>query len=214
MSKRNGLSLLALGLILMLITVMASLWFWPTFKLQMIFVILVNIIVILIGLVKVLEPKISYKLTPKNVLYIHKHGYWQIFWTDIIRIGKVNSSVGLTQQELPFLGIKLTNLHYIAEHITPRLANRLLHEQNVLRQLIMTTGNDTQDTTVISFEPYELNGKCYKGPIAAWLFRSEQLARHYGYHLYLPIDSFDRTSDEFLSLLRECWQYTKTHEDS
>lgn len=213
-AKHNGLSLLVLGFLLLFVAMVLNASFWSQFKLQLMFFTLLSFIVIFIGVLKILEPNTSYTLTPKNILYIHKYGHWQLDWADIIRIGTVSRQIGLTQQELPYLGIKLTNLHRIAEHITPRLANRLLHEQKVLLQLAITNTDDvSNDNIIISFEPFELNAKLYKGPIAAWLFRCEQLAKHYGYHLYLPIDSFDRNTNEFLTLLNDCLRYAKTHPD-
>ena len=139
--------------------------------------------------------------------YCHLNGKWQLQWQDIIRFGQVKADVRGEYTQLPYLGIKLKNLEHIAKSISPRLANKLIHEQQELLVLAIVNKEVGSEEDVINFEPYRLNDVIYKGPIAAWLHRSEQLAKAYGYHLFLPESSLDRDLKDFLQLLKECHNY-------
>jgi len=182
--------------------------YWQDYKVQLIFLMLTSLIIFMSGLLKYSEPKISFFITPEVIIYFHRNGQWQIIWKDIIRIGALKADVRGEHIQLPYLGIKLNTLENIAKNISPRLANKLLHEQQELFILAIKNREiDVQDG-LINFEPYTLNDVIYKGPIAAWLYRTEYLAKAYGYHLYLPENSFDRDLDEFLALLKKCHHYT------
>jgi len=39
--------------------------------------------------------------------------------------------------------------------------------------------------------------------LAMFGHRCEMLSKNLGYHIYIPVDCLDRTSDEFVRLLRE-----------
>lgn len=211
-SKRNGLFLLILGLIFMLICFMLNLAYWHVFKLQLTALMLASFIIVLIGYFKHSEPNISYELTPQIIKYHHRRGEWQINWSDIIRIGEVNAGIQGEKIRLPYLGIRLTSLEPLAKSITPRLANKLIHEQQELIKLAVQNSQLTVQQGAISFSEYKTNFKLFKGPVAAWLQQSENLALAYGYHLYIPEDSFDRSQKEFLSLLKQCQTYSSQYD--
>ncbi len=176
---------------------------------QLMLLILASFILVLVGVLKYLEPQTSYRITPIGIIYIHRSGQWQLPWQDIIRIADIYIEVNGEYLQLPYIGIKLKSLENIARSISPRLANKLLHEQKELIFLAVKTEQIKLKRGLINFEPYQLNGVTYKGPVAAWLYRSEQLATAYGYHLYLPESSFDRDLPGFLSLLKRCLDYTR-----
>ncbi|MEH6454562.1 MAG: DUF2982 domain-containing protein [Psychromonas sp.] len=174
---------------------------------QFTFLFLASFIVFLSGLLKYFEPQVSFSITPDFITYTHRKGQWQLLWQDIIRIGDVKADVKGEHIQLPYVGIKLHSLENIAKNISPVLANKLLHEQQELLVLAITNNDvDVQDT-FINFSPYVLNDVTYKGPVAAWLYRTEHLAKAYGYHLFLPESSLDRDINEFFSLLKQCQQY-------
>ena len=139
--------------------------------------------------------------------YCHLNGKWTLRWQDIIRFGEIKADVRGEHTQLPYLGIKLNNLELFAKNISPRLANKLIHEQQELIVLAIINKEISAEEDLINFEPYTLNDVIYKGPIAAWLHRCEQLAKAYGYHLYLPESSLDRDIKHFLRLLKECHHY-------
>ncbi|WP_413693719.1 DUF2982 domain-containing protein [Psychromonas sp. KJ10-2] len=160
-----------------------------------------------IGFLKYIEPETSFFITPEMIKYCHLNGKWSLRWQDIIRFGEIKADVRGQHTQLPYLGIKLNNLDHLAKNISPRLANKLIHEQQELIVLAIINKEISAEEDLINFEPYTLNDVVYKGPIAAWLHRSEQLAKAYGYHLYLPESSLDRDINQFLRLLKECHHY-------
>lgn len=210
-SKRNASLLLFLGSVLIVVLMLFSILFWQDFKLQITFLLLASFIVLLSGLLKYFEPQFSFSITPDFILYNHRKGHWQILWQDIIRVGDVKADVKGEHVQLPYVGIKLNSLENIAQNISPVLANKLLHEQQEL--LVLAIANDyvNTDDTFINFSPYVLNDITYRGPVAAWLHRSEHLAEAYGYHLFIPESSLDRDINEFFSLIKQCQQYVIRH---
>ncbi|WP_372881453.1 DUF2982 domain-containing protein [Psychromonas sp.] len=208
-SKHNRLFLLSLGFLLLCICLILYPLFGELYRLQLIFIISASFVVFLVGLLKYLEPAISYVITPDSITYYHRSGHWGLPWRDVLRIGDITASVMAEHKHLPYLGIRVNSLENIAQSISPRLANKLLHEQQELLLLALKNQEIELQNGVINFEPFNLNGVIYKGPVAAWLYRTELLQKAYGYHLFLPESSFDRGVIEFLSLLKECHNYIK-----
>jgi len=213
-SKRNRLFLLFLGFLLLCICQLLNLIFWDDYRIQLIFIMSASFMVLFVGLLKCLEPPISYFITPETISYYHRSGHWQLPWQDIQRIGDIWADVLGKNVQLPYLGIRVNNLTTIAQTISPRLANKLLHEQQELLLLAVKNHEIDLQDGMINFEPFELNGVTYKGPVAAWLYRAEELNKAYGYHLYLPENSFDRGLIEFLVLLKECHHYINSNQSN
>ena len=207
-SRRNRLFLLCLGCLSLFCCVLLNMMFWQEYKIQLILLMSASFILLLLGSLKYLEPEISYLITPETISYHHRDGQWQLPWQDIMRIGDINTEVNGEYLQLPYIGIKLNTLENIAKSISPRLANKLLHEQKELIYLAIKKHEIKLKNGLINFEPYQLNELTYKGPVAAWLYRTEQLFAAYGYHIYLPDSSCDRGLQEFLNLLRQCQDYS------
>jgi len=213
-SKRNRLFLLCLGCLLLCVCLLLNLLFWDDYRIQLIFIMSASFMVLFVGLLKCLEPPISYLITPETISYYHRSGHWYLPWEDILRIGDIRADVLGQHVQLPYLGIRVNSLTNIAQTISPRLANKLLHEQQELLMLAVKNHEIDLQDGMINFEPFELNGVTYKGPVAAWLYRAEELNKAYGYHLYLPESSFDRGLIEFLGLLKECHHYINSHQSN
>jgi hypothetical protein len=214
-AKHNRIFLCVFGALLLLITILSAQYFWQMFRLSHIFMILLSLVIILIGVVKLFEPAVSLYLTPSKIIFNHRYGHWHLTWQDIQNINLVSEVVGLQREELPYVGIRLVHIDRVAKNISVRLANRLIHQQkglivySVLHQLM------TIEQAQINFEPFSLpNGEVIKGPIAAFLHQTEQLSHAFGYHLFLPADSFDRSIDEFVSLLKQCKKASSTYQDN
>ena len=203
-SKRHHLFILVLGAVLLMFNFVLNAYFWQEYRLPLMVMMFACCILLFVGFSKYTEPNTSYRLTRENIHFIHRHGQWQLPWIDVIRIGTLNTVVGNEYTQLPYLGIRLKSLDNIADSISPRLANRLIHEQQELLVLAAHNKDVILENGLINFSPFQLNKKLYKGPIAGWLYRTEQLASIYGYHLFLPISGFDRELDEFLLLLNQC----------
>lgn len=211
-AKRNGVFLCTTGLLLILTVLYFAQYYWPLFRLPCIFVIMVSLVMILVGMVKLLEPTVSLYLTPNKIIYNHRYGHWQLNWPDIQLINLVSEVAGLERENLPYIGIRLVNIDKIANNISVRLANRLIHQQKglivygVMHQLM------TIEQGQINFTPFILsNGESVQGPIAAFLHQSKQLSRAFGYHLFLPVDSLDRDINEFADLLKNCKTASSTY---
>jgi len=212
-AKRNEIFICLSGALLLFTTLLFAQFYWQIYRFTFIFMILLSLVVILIGVIKLFEPAISLYLTPNKITFNHRYGHWQLTWTDIQNISLVSEVVGLQREELPYIGIRLVHIDRIAKNISVRLANRLIHQQkglivySVLHQLM------TIEQAQINFEPFSLpSGEIIKGPIAAFLHQTEQLSHAFGYHLFLPADSFDRGIDEFLSLLKQCKAASPTYQ--
>ncbi|WP_371372357.1 DUF2982 domain-containing protein [Thalassotalea aquiviva] len=195
----------------MLISLTLAQFLWDPFKLPMMVLLLASFVVFFIGILKFLEPATSYQLTKETLSYRHRAGKWQLSWQNIVRIALPIADVSGQRTTLPYVGIKLRDVSYMATNITPRLANKLIHEQQPLVQLAVQNGFITLEQGMINFSPYVRGRQTFKGPIAAWLHRAEILAQAYGFHLFLPEDSFDRTRGEFLALLNQCKEHVNRH---
>ncbi len=212
-AKHNGIFLCIFGAVLLLTTLLFAQFYWQLYRLSHIFMILLSLVIMLVGVVKLFEPAVSLYLTPSEIIFNHRYGHWQLTWQDIKNINLVSEVVGLQREELPYVGIRLVHIDRIAKNISVRLANRLIHQQkglivySVLHQLMMI------EQAQINFEPFFLpNGEVIRGPIAAFLHQTEQLSHAFGYHLFLPADSFDRGIDEFASLLKQCKTASSTYQ--
>ncbi|WP_426370478.1 DUF2982 domain-containing protein [Pseudocolwellia sp. HL-MZ7] len=209
-TKNNGLFLIFLGVLLIFISMFINLLFWDEYKIQLMLLFLTCSIVLLTGILKYSEPEVSYKLTRQQLCLYHRNGNWQLNWESIVRLGQPSANTIFENINLPYIGIKLKDMALIADNISPRLANKLIHEQRELLILAVRNNEIKLESGLISFEPFTLNNKVYKGPIAAWLFRTEQLHQVYGYHLFLPDSGFDRKLGDFLTLLKQCKEYANT----
>jgi hypothetical protein len=213
-AKHNRIFLCLSGALLLCITLLSAQFYWHLYKIAYIFVVLLSIVIMFIGVLKIFEPAVSLYFTPEKIKFNHRYGSWQLTWADIQNINQVSEVVGLDREELPYIGLRLVHIDRIAKNISIRLANRLIHQQkglivySVLHQLM------TIEQAQINFEPFILsNGEHVKGPIAAFLHQCEQLSQAFGYHLYLPADSFDRDINAFEHLLKACKRASVSYQD-
>lgn len=204
-AKRHGLFITLLGLLLILFFTLLSQFFWHDARFVLMFCILASIVTLAIGLFKVFEPKVSFKLTPEAINFRHRYGKWRLAWSSVRLIRQVRETSAFSTEALPYIGIKLNALVPNELSISPRLANRLIHEQKGL--LIFCINNQllTTEQSVINFSPYKTStGEVIKGPLAAFFHQCEVLHKALGYHLYINISSMDRNPEEFANLLNQC----------
>ena len=204
-ANHHGWFLILIGCIALLIILVISHYFWRELRLILIYVILLTLVIILTGILKRLEPKYSLVLTPDNIRYFHKFGYWQLSWQQIQNISQVKETCGLTRLELPYIGIRLVDIESLINQISLRLANRLIHEQRTLIAFAIANQLLSLEQGKLNFSPYQLrSGKLVKGPLAAFLHHSKILYTGFGFHLFIPESSIDRDVDEFCQLLKQC----------
>lgn len=204
-SNHHALFLMLVALILTLSTLVFSQGYWRQFHLVIIFIYLCALVIFITGLAKYLEPKYSLSLSPNGITYQHRYGHWQVDWQQIQRISLIHETFGLTQVQLPYIGIRLKQLSALADHISPRLANRLIHEQKPLLAFAIRQDLLPLEQSLLNFDPFILpSGEILKGPLAAFLHHSTVLHQALGYHLFLPETAIDRELNEFCTLLIQC----------
>jgi hypothetical protein len=212
-SNHNALFLILLAIILFMLTLAMSQHYWRQFHLVLTFIYLAELVVFITGLAKYFQPKFSLTLTPSYIKYQHRFGQWQLNWQDIQRISLMNETLGINQLQLPFIGIRLTTITALAASISPRLANRLIHEQRPLLAIAIRLKLITFAQSQLNFSPFILaNGQIIKGPLAAFMHHSSVLHEALGYHLFIPESALDRDLNTFCVLLNQCKQSTHNYE--
>ncbi len=204
-AKKHSRFLILIGSVLMLVTIVLSHYYWQALRLVLIFLILLSLIIIMTGLLKRLEPKYSLLLNPLGMDYCHRYGHWHLNWQQIRNINHIKETSGLDRLELPYIGIRLYDLDSLANQISPRLANRLIHEQKPLIAFAIIHQLLSLEQGQLNFSPYQLSsGKVVKGPLAAFLHHSQAIYTGFGYHLVIPESNTDRELHEFCQLLKQC----------
>ncbi|SET07118.1 DUF2982 domain-containing protein [Thalassotalea agarivorans] len=208
-SRHHGLFVTLVGLAGLLTILLVSQLFWMHFRLPLIFLTMAALVTIFIGLLKLTEPKFSYEIYPDHFVFIHRAGSWALPWLAIGRVAQVKLDRIAGDTPLPYIGVKLTQLAPLAESISPRLANKLIHIQKGLLTAAIGHQQMTFEQGIINFEPFDIEGKLYKGPIGSFLHQCEVLNQAYGFHLYLPYDSMDREADAFVTALQSSLEKAK-----
>lgn len=195
------------GISLLIITLIIITNYNLTMTLPVVLVLLASIVMTTLGVLKELEPEYSFILTPSGITYCHKYGQWHVQWDNIQRIDQIKQTYGIEQRTLPYIGLRLVDFENIFDTISPRLASRLVHEQRDLYIASMLENTHDRNFDLLNLSPYKrLTGKNLLGPIACWGHRTKELHQFLGFDLYLPINSFDMDSTEFMALLKECKQ--------
>lgn len=204
-SNHHALFLMFVAILIISITLSFSQSYWHQYRLVLMFIYLSALVIFITGLAKYLQPRFSLCLTPKEITYLHRYGQWHISWQQIQRISLINETFGIERIQLPYIGISLCELSYLSSQISPRLANRLIHEQKPLLAFACKQQLLSPEQCQLCFEPFELpSGKLLKGPLAAFLHHSSLLHKAFGYHLFLPETAIDRELIDFNSLLIQC----------
>ncbi|MEY8214461.1 MAG: DUF2982 domain-containing protein [Colwellia sp.] len=204
-SNHHALFLMLVALIIVLSTVVISQGYWRQFHLVIIFIYLSALVIFITGLAKYLEPQYSLSLNPNGIKYQHRYGHWHIDWPQIQRISLINETSGLTTIQLPYIGIRLIHLSTLADQISPRLANRLIHEQKPLVAFAISQDLLPLGQSLVNFDPFVLpSGETLTGPLAAFLHHCTVLHQALGYHLFIPETAIDRDLNEFCTLLTQC----------
>ena len=204
-ANQHAWFLILVGGIMAILTLLLSQHYGQDDRLVFIFLYLQALVIIIIGLFKCSEPKYSFYLTPQGIQYNHRYGTWNIEWQQIQNINIIRETFGLLSVDLPYIGIKLKNITPLADQISPRLANKLIHEQRPLLGFSFKHHLLSLEQTQLNFTSFTLqSGQIIKGPLAAFMHHSQALQSSMGYHLYLPETSIDREVTEFCQLLNQC----------
>ena len=205
-AKRNGLTtlvagLIALGLSCILISILPQSLF-----LIGVFALSGGIDTLLIGWFKIREPEHSIELSKDQICYKHRHGMWCVDWQNIQRVDIPKITSGLEQKTLEMVGIKLKDYQPLLANISPRLATNLLMEQRplMLQSNQCATGG-CYSADLIEDDRFKMpNGIMVTGIPAMLANRMSKLRATLGFDLYISASELDRSTEEFVSLLRKC----------
>lgn len=208
-ANQHAIFLILLAVVIFLLTLTASQYYWRSYRLILVFIYLLALVIMFTGLLKRSEPRVSFQLTPQGIHYHHRQGKWMLNWKQIQNINTINEVVGLSTIALPYIGIRLKNVDALVEQISPRLANRLIHEQRPLLSFSVMQNLLSLEETQLNFNPFILeSGKKIKGPLAGFLHHCQIMQKGLGYHLYIPESSTDREIEAFCQLLKQCQHYS------
>lgn len=210
-ARHHGMFITLSGFIALLLVAILCSYFWQQARLPLMFMLLACFVTIFIGLLKLAEPKHSLIVTPDILTFYHRYGHWQFNWQQIRNIHSVTNTVGINRDELNYVGIKLNSIEMIADNISLRLANRMIHEQKPLLHYCIKNQLITLEQGIINFEPYQLsNGRIIKGPLAAFLHHSQVLHQALGAHLFIsannlngPINNFVVLANDYLAKVKK-----------
>ncbi|WJG09992.1 DUF2982 domain-containing protein [Aliiglaciecola sp. LCG003] len=205
-AKRNGLSTLIFGLLALMLSILLLALLPKSIYLLGIFALSASIVTMLIGWFKIREPQHSLELTKSHIHYHHRHGKWSVTWDNIQRIDVPKVTTGLDVLPLAMVGIKLRDYEPLLQVISPRLATNLLLEQRaLLLQNNQCANGGCYNTDLIENDSYKTaNGKVLKGIPAMLANRMSKLRAALGFDLFISMGELDRSSEEFVELLRQC----------
>lgn len=206
-AKRNALvfclaaaGLLCLALILRLLEVNVHLVGWVALLVSAAFILL-------LGVAKLLEPEVSLLITPSELTFYQRRGFWRLGWDDILRFDVPRVHRGLQLEDLPYIAFRLRTDDAILKTISPRLAAHLILEQRHL--IVLALRHEAPDRTDYT-EYFDVpdkyvsdSGTVYTGVLAMFATRMQQLRELLGYDLYVSANALDRPLPEFRQFLQE-----------
>lgn len=206
-AKRNALTFCGLSLLLLMLIVFLHLS-QPSIPVGVTVVLgATSAIFMLLGVGKLIEPPVSLVITPDTIEFLHRRGQWQISWDNIVRYDIPRVSRLMDLEDAPFLGFRLRDPEQVLQTISPRLASGLLFEQRQLLNLALRherpDENDYSEYFDIKDQYVGASGKVYRGLIASFAVRMEQLRELLGYDLYVSATALDRDIYEFKAHLHQ-----------
>lgn len=218
-ANKNGYSI---GLFSFLILISVGILYFnfaDSAKLPLLFLMGVAIVGFIIAICKIQEPDVSFMINQQGILYHHKRGFLLIEWQNIQRMGIPQITHGFEQKELAYIGINLKNAEVMLPSISLRLISHLLIEQRaIFHQYLRQScyANDCCPTELsLNTEPYYAeSGFVYKGLRGMFAHRMKYLKEMSGYDIFLPENALDRSSEEFIKLLKSHHQESRLVNDN
>jgi hypothetical protein len=181
-----------------------------------IFLTCASLVALLIAWVKYREPQFSFLLSRESILYKHRHGQWQLDWSNIQRVDVPRVSHGAEYKSLEMVAIKIKDYSVFLGKVSPRLMTNLLMEQRPLLFHDMPASKDCATGGCHSDDMLEHDyfkdskGIEYKGIQAMFANRMTKLRARLGYDIFVSGSELDRPEQEFVDLLRQCQQRVLT----
>lgn len=218
-TKRNGSVLLILGVggLALVLAIHTQIEIpWPI-RLTL---CSVSLVMFVLGVGKLMEPEVSFEITPQQLRYLHFRGSWQLDWSAIQRFDIPSRRKGLDLVELPFLGIRLRSYDAFLGQLSPRLAVHLMYQQRPLMLQLLRTEMPTHRNYLEYVEAVDYyvgdSGQTFRGVIATFAKRMTLMREMLGYDLFVPQNAFDRPLPEFIAHLKALQatrqQYLDEHE--
>jgi hypothetical protein len=210
--KRNVIVSVLIGLVGLSLASITFSVLPKSFYLIGIFLTSASLVALLIAWVKYREPQFSFLLSKTFIIYKHRHGQWQLDWSNIQRVDVPKVTHGLELKSLEMVAIKIKDYSAFLEKVSPRLMTNILMEQRPLLFQIMpstkdcATGNCHSDDMLEHDYFKDSNGKEYKGIQAMFANRMTKLRARLGYDIFVAGSELDRPEQEFVDLLRQCQQ--------
>lgn len=206
--KRNGLTTFLMGVGVCAVAILLLAFLPQSLYLVGVFALSASIVTMLIGWFKVREPDYSIELTKSHMRYCHRFGHWQVEWRNIQRVDVPRVALGMEQQDLGMIGIKLKSYDGLLTSISPRLATNLLLEQRpLLLHADQCKTGACYSAGLIEDDKFKTSeGKLITGIPAMLANRMTKLRANLGYDLFISVTELDRTTDEFVKLLKACQQ--------
>ena len=215
-AKRNVLVSVLIGLVGLLLASISFSVLPKSLYLIGIFLTSASLVALLIAWVKYREPQFSFLLSKSSILYKHRHGQWQLDWSNIQRVDVPKVTHGLDLKPLEMVAIKIKSYPVFLEKTSPRLMSNILMEQRPLLFHDMSASKDCATGGCHSDDMLEDdyykddNGVEYKGIQAMFANRMTKLRARLGYDIFVAGSELDRPEQEFVDLLRECQQRVLT----
>ncbi|MED5525094.1 MAG: DUF2982 domain-containing protein [Pseudomonadota bacterium] len=198
---RNGLTLTLLGLLLLILgpTLLAFGWFGPGMVL-----LLAMPVLLILGIGKLTEPKVSLSLNHNSLSLHHRRGGWSLRWQDIQRIDQLAIGSGFERMELPYIGFRLKTPEILLDTINTRLAVGLLTEQrNVLILALRTQSPNPQAEDLFEASYYRSpTGKEYRGVLGMLGQRMKRFRELTGFDVII---AEELAGEEGMWLLKKYW---------
>lgn len=207
-SATNGVTTLLIGCLVACVGSITILLLPDLFFLVGILFLSGSVVAFVMGFYKLREPKYSLEISKTAITYFHRRGSWQIPWQNIQRVDVPRVHKGLQHVDLEMVGFRLIHPEQFLQNISMRLITHLLMEQRPLvTQFVNQDCNSGQcpGDDIIEDVKYKCaDGTLLTGVTAMFANRMRKLQQGLGYDIFVSVNELDRSSHDFVNLIREC----------
>ncbi|WP_214000674.1 DUF2982 domain-containing protein [Arsukibacterium sp.] len=184
-SHQGGARLLLSGAGALLGLVLFTVLFAGQFNLWLALAYIAAVMAIFLGFAKLAEPRHFLKCDEQGVHYHHRYGSWLLPWSSFMYCAVPQ----LEQQDLSFIGFKVTNYDAVLQPLRLRLAVRLMTEQRPLFISAVKQGCTTGQCAselLAEKDTFATENQQYTGIKAVFGQRMQRLAQASGFDLFVP----------------------------